>query len=379
MLIQLPEIRNNNRYLCLMVNRIPIQDLFRLKQHLPLIDVRSPLEFSKGHIPYAINIPLFSDQERAEVGTRYQQAGKDAALLVGLDYVGVKMSGFVKKLNAFSRGHTKEVILYCWRGGMRSASMAWLFSTAGYKVHLLEGGYKAFRTYIRAESGNGSQIIILGGMTGSGKTEVLHELKKQGEQIIDLEQLAHNKGSVFGYLGQLPQPTNEQFENDLYDEWSKLDKSKPVWLEDESRSIGAVGLPGPFFERMKENPMVLLNVLLEIRVERLVKEYAGFDKSALAHALVKIAQPLGGKAFAEATSAIGEGKFAQAIARVLEYYDKMYGKALLKFNNRVIHEIETNTGDANANAEKIMNFIGRTNDLRPSIPKAIGTLGKNDE
>lgn len=346
-----------------MVLPIKASEIIELKGKLPLIDVRSPLEFSRGHIPGAVNIPLFSDQERAEVGTRYQQAGKDAALLVGLDFVGVKMSGFVKKLNAISRGKAKEVSLYCWRGGMRSASMAWLFSTAGYKVHLLEGGYKAYRTYIRAEAGNGSPIIVLGGMTGSGKTEILYELRKYGEQIIDLEQLAHNKGSVFGYLGQFPQPTNEQFENDLYDEWSKLDNSRPVWLEDESRSIGAVGIPGPFFERMKLHPMVLLNVPLEARVDRLVKEYAGFDKSLLADALMKIAQPLGGQGFAEAVSAIIDGRFAPAITLVLGYYDKMYRKALHKFDNRTIFEIKTDTGDASANADKIMNFIGRIKDL----------------
>jgi tRNA 2-selenouridine synthase len=338
---------------------IPLKapEIFELKIRLPIIDVRSPLEFSRGHIPGAINIPLFSDQERAEVGTRYQKAGRDAAFLIGLDFVGVKMSGFVKKLNALCPGKEKEVAMYCWRGGMRSASMAWLFSTAGYKVHLLEGGYKAYRTYIRAESGKGVPVIVLGGMTGSGKTEILYELKKLGEQIIDLEQLAHNKGSVFGYLGQLPQPTNEQFENDLFDEWSKVDTSKPAWLEDESRSIGAVGLPGPFFERMKEYPMVLLNMPLEIRVDRLVNEYAGFNKSLLADALAKIAQPLGGMAFSEATLAISEGRFVQAITLVLSYYDKMYRKALLKFNNRIIYEIETNTGDARVNADLILKQI----------------------
>lgn len=343
-----------------MILPIKASEITEFKSKLPLIDVRSPLEFSRGHIPGAVNIPLFSDQERAEVGTRYQQAGKDAALLVGLDYVGVNMSGFVKKLNAISRGKAKEVSLYCWRGGMRSASMAWLFSTAGYKVHLLEGGYKAYRAYIRAEAGNGSPVIVLGGMTGSGKTEVLHELRKKGEQIIDLEQLAHNKGSVFGYLGQLPQPTNEQFENDLYEEWSKLDKSRPVWLEDESRSIGAVGIPGPFFEQMKLHPMVLLNVPLEARVDRLVKEYAGFDKSLLADALMKIAQPLGGKGFAEAVSAILDGRFAPAITLTLGYYDKMYRKALHKFDNRTIFEIETDSGDAKTNADLILKRM--TND-----------------
>lgn len=348
-----------------MVSCIPTQDLLRFKKHLPLIDVRSPLEFAQGHIPGAINIPLFSDQERAEVGTRYKQAGRDAALLIGLDFVGVKMSGFVKKLNAINRGNAKEVVLYCWRGGLRSASMSWLFSTAGYKVHLLEGGYKAYRAYIRAEAGIGAPMIVLGGMTGSGKTEILHELRNSGEQVIDLENLASNKGSVFGYLGQPGQPTNEQFENNLFDEWSKLDRSKPVWLEDESRSIGAVSLPGPFFEKMKQQPMVLIQVPMGKRVERLVVEYAGFDKCLLVEALMKIAQPMGGLALADAKKSIESGDFAPAIRLVLGYYDKMYSRALAKFNNRTICEINTNTGDAKANAERILKQIANEGILSP--------------
>lgn len=330
-------------------------EIILMKASIPLIDVRSPLEFAQGHIPGAINIPLFSDKERAEVGTRYQQAGRDAAFLIGLDFVGVKMSGFVKKVDSMCRGREKELAIYCWRGGMRSASMAWLFSTAGYKVHLLNGGYKAYRAFIRSESGKGAPMIVLGGMTGSGKTQILQSLKNLGEQVVDLENLACNKGSVFGYLGQEPQPTNEQFENNLFDYWMKLDPAKPVWLEDESRSIGAVGLPGPFFDQMKISPMLLLNVPAELRVERLVDEYAGFNKTLLTDALGKLAQPLGGKVYMEAVAAIDDENFPVAIALVLEYYDKTYRKALDKFKDRTIIEIDTVISDAHMNARRVLN------------------------
>ena len=340
-----------------MIQPVKANEIFSLKAEMVLVDVRSPAEFLQGHIPGAVNIPLFSDSERAEVGTRYKQAGKDAALLVGLDFVGIRMSDFVKKLHVLCRGNSRQVAVYCWRGGMRSASMAWLFSTAGYSVCLLEGGYKAYRAYIREEAGKGVPMIVLGGMTGSGKTEILRELKAKGEKVIDLEHLASNKGSVFGYLGQPDQPTNEQFENNLADAWLSPDNSGPVWIEDESRSIGAVSLPGPFFERMKHQPLVLLHVPVEKRVERLIAEYTGFEKSALTGALMKIAQPIGGQGVQEAAKSIGEGNFDPAIRLVLGYYDKMYIRALAKFNHRDIINIETTTGDAAANAALILKHI----------------------
>ncbi|KAF0202807.1 MAG: tRNA 2-selenouridine [Bacteroidetes bacterium] len=346
-----------------MVNSVTPSWFFNSQLSVPLIDVRSPSEFAQGHISGAVNIPLFSDTERAEIGTLYKNAGKEAALFLGLDRVGPNMSGFVKKLNAISRGKTREVVVYCWRGGMRSASMAWLFSTAGFQVHLIEGGYKNLRTYIRAESGKNTPMIVLGGMTGSGKTEILHELKKRGEQIIDLEDIAHNKGSVFGYLGQLPQPTNEQFENNLFAEWIKLDHTKRIWIEDESRSVGAVGLPAPFFDHMKKQPLILLNVTIEKRVERLVNEYAGFDKNLLLEALAKISQAMGGQGVTEAKKDIQDGDFAPAIKLVLEYYDKTYRKALEKFKSRKITEFDTHTGDAKENAEQILKLISGNNEL----------------
>ena len=340
-----------------MVNRIPASCYFEQHIILPVVDVRSPAEYEQGHIPGAINIPLFSNEERAIVGTLYKKAGKEAAIFKGLDFVGVKMSGFVKKLTSILHGKPRKVTIYCWRGGMRSASMAWLFSTTGFETFVIEGGYKACRTYIREQSGTGSPMIVLGGMTGSGKTEILHELQKTEQQIIDLEGLAHNKGSVFGYLGQSPQPSNEQFENDLFAEWLKLDPNKPVWVEDESRSIGAVGQPAPFFDRMKSAPLLMLDVPAEVRVERLVKEYAGFDNQLLLDALDKISQPMGGIGVAEAKTKIRENNYAPAIRLVLAYYDKTYQKGLTRYSKREVTEVKTETGSALLNAELLMKIV----------------------
>lgn len=339
-----------------MITKVPVSFLFENGSRPTLIDVRSPLEYAQGHIPGSVNLPLFSDDERAIVGTLYKQSGKEASLLKGLDFVGVKMSGFVKKLKTLISGKSKEVVIYCWRGGMRSASMGWLFDTAGFKTTVIEGGYKSYRAYIRQKSGTGIPMIVLGGMTGSGKTEILHELKKRGEQIIDLEGIAHNKGSVFGYLGQLPQPSNEQFENILFEEWSKLDPGKPVWVEDESRSIGTVSLSTPFFEAMKRAPMVMLNVPMEKRVERLVTEYACFDKELLLAAISRISAAMGGEGVKEAKNDIVQGNFYRAIGLTLEYYDKKYRKALIKFEDRNISSISSETSNSVENASLVLKW-----------------------
>ncbi|MBW6490250.1 MAG: tRNA 2-selenouridine(34) synthase MnmH [Lentimicrobium sp.] len=337
-----------------MIKRVSPSWLYENGCKSPIIDVRSPLEYAQGHIPGSFNIPLLSDDERAIVGKLYKQSGKEASLLKGLDFVGVKMSGFVKKLKSLIKGKSKDVVVYCWRGGMRSASMAWLFDTSGFNTTVIDGGYKSYRAYIRQKSGMSIPIIVLGGMTGSGKTEILHELKKKGEQVIDLEGLAHNKGSVFGYLGQLPQPTNEQFENNLFDEWSKLNPGKPVWIEDESRSIGTVSLPNPFFESMKQAPMVMLDISIEKRVERLIAEYAGFDKELLLSAISRISVAMGGEGVKEAKNNIISGDFTRAIYLTLGYYDKKYRKALTKFEGRKIIPIKSETNNSVANAEMLL-------------------------
>jgi tRNA 2-selenouridine synthase len=199
------------------VEKIHPADLWQHLTDRVLIDVRSPAEFARAHIPNAHSLPLFNDEERAKVGTMYKQMSPEAALLKGLEIVGPKMSGFVKK--AIKWSPDRKVIVHCWRGGKRSGSVAWLLKFAGFDVLTIEGGYKNYRQTVLQSFDNQllKNMIILGGKTGSGKTYILKELEKRGEQIIDLEGLANHKGSAFGWIGENQQPTTEHFENLLHD------------------------------------------------------------------------------------------------------------------------------------------------------------------
>ncbi len=199
---------------------IDSEKFLTLSQSQVIIDVRSPSEFEHGHITGAVNIPVFDDEERKKVGTLYKQAGKQPAIMAGFDFVGPKMSQIAKL--AQKAAPQKRVFIHCWRGGMRSSGIGWLLKTAGFEVSVLEGGYKTYRRFVRQKLGEEINLIVLGGKTGSGKSDILNELATFGEQIIDLEKIAHHKGSAFGDLGQEKQPSNEQFENNLYLELQKL-------------------------------------------------------------------------------------------------------------------------------------------------------------
>ncbi len=164
--------------------------------------------------------------------------------------LGQKMSGFIKQYRKLTS--SKAIIIHCWRGGFRSKSMAWLFETAGYKVYFLEGGYKAYRKYIRSQFEQDYKLLVLGGKTGSGKTDLLKAIERNGNQFLDIEGIAHHKGSAFGDIGQKAQPTNEQFENNLYHKWKDFDISKPIWIEDESRGLGTVSIPEPLYKKNQE-------------------------------------------------------------------------------------------------------------------------------
>ena len=298
---------------------------------MPLLDVRSPSEYSKGHIPNALNLPLFGDKERAEIGTIYRQKSKDLALLKGLDFAGSKMSWFVKQASSLAEGN--KVTLHCWRGGKRSASMATLLEFIGIETNVIEGGYKAYRKHLlNAFSNSLPKLIVIGGATGSGKTELLHELKRRGEQVIDLEGLAHHKGSAFGALGEHPQPTVEQFENNLFEVFRKIDAGKRVWVENESNSIGRVFIPSGFWDQLCKAFLIEIDVPFEKRVERLIKYYACFPKEQLMESLEKIRKRLGGLAVKNATAAYEAGDLASATGIALKYYDKAYNHATGKKN-----------------------------------------------
>lgn len=320
-----------------------------------ILDVRSPSEFAHGHIPGAHSFPLFTDDERAMVGTLYSKSGKESALFAGLDIVGAKMSAFVKK--AKSLASNKKVLVHCWRGGMRSASIAWLLDFSGFDVKLLEGGYKSYRANIRESFARPADIIILSGRTGSGKTDVLKELKSLGEQILDLEGLANHKGSVFGHIAQAEQPSNEQFENDLADIWRKQNLNKRIWIEDESQRIGKIIIPDTLFLSMKNAPFIKINIPFEYRVERLVKEYAGIDDESLIVDLIKLTDSLGTLAVKEMTVMITEKNYKLFASRILDYYDKRYDFGIGKKQTVLNYEINLVGKTTKEHANELIKLI----------------------
>ena len=269
------------------MDKIDPSELWQYLDNRVLIDVRSPAEYAHAHIPAAKSLPLFNDAERAKVGTAYKQISPENALIRGLEFVGPKMAGFVKKMIKWAP--ERKAIVQCWRGGKRSGSMAWFLRFAGFDVVTLAGGYKNYRNFVLQQFENQAlKIIILGGKTGSGKTFILKELEKQGEQIIDLEALANHKGSAFGWIGEQTQPSTEQFENNLYEIFKNIEPSRRVWVENESHSVGAVFIPQPFWNQMKAAPLVHIEVPFEARVEHLVEGYTATSKEDLIQSFQKI-------------------------------------------------------------------------------------------
>ena len=335
-----------------MINRIEIGEFILLARAYPVIDVRSEKEYLQGHIPGALNLPLFNNEERAVVGTLNKNSGREASVLKGLELAGPKLVDFVKQLNKIT--DQKQILVHCWRGGMRSESMAWLFQVAGYEVFVLEGGYKTYRRFIRERLSQPADIVVLGGLTGSGKTELLHLLGQMGEQVLDLEKLACHKGSVFGGFGQPGQPTNEQFENDIFADWGKIDPSRLVWIEDESRMIGNVSIPDPLFEQMNRTVMIKIETGREQRICRLVDEYAKVDKQELHSAILKISEKLGGTNTKTALAAIDASDFDTVAGLALSYYDKTYSHSVLKRENPKIHPVFVESNDPIKNATLIL-------------------------
>ena len=335
------------------LKKITASQIFQLEQNQVLLDVRTPAEYAQGHVPGALNLPLFSDEERAEVGTLYKQVSPERAFLRGLDIAGAKMSWYVRE--AMRLSPAKLVAVHCWRGGQRSGSLATLLSFAGFDVQVLEGGYKAYRHFVLEHfSLRKSRFVVLGGKTGSGKTEILKQLSAVGEQVIDLEKLANHKGSAFGALGEEPQPRVEQFENDLFAELENMDHQRRIWVENESRSIGRVFVPAGFFEQFKAAPIVLLEVPFEERIKHLVEGYAGFPQEELVDALVKITKRMGGNNVKDALEAFEAGRVADATAIALHYYDKTYSHSTGTGNFSQTVALEVEKLDATAIASQLI-------------------------
>ena len=328
------------------------KEFMNMSRSLPMVDVRSPGEFAEGHIPDAINIPIFNDQERAVVGIIYKNQGRLPAIEKGLEIVGPKMADFVRE--ALKIAVSGQLLVYCWRGGMRSESMAWLFERAEIKCSLLEGGYKSYRSYLLEQVGHIPNLIVIEGYTGSGKTEILQSLREMNEQVIDLEGLANHKGSVFGGIGQEPQPTTQQFQNKIFNEILNFDLSRRVWVEGESLTVGRVFLPDPFWNCMNSAHNVEIQVPQADRTNRLVTEYGSLPGELMENAINSIVKRLGDLRTKEILYDYNSGNLAAVADKLLEYYDQAYQYSRDKYKKRLT-EIVLPSGNATENAEIILN------------------------
>ena len=325
------------------IEKLHIDQFLELAKDHPVIDVRSPGEFLHAHIPGAANLALFNDEERKVVGTLYKQKSREEAIKAGLDFFGPKMRSVVEFAESITSKSTdnsepdnrnKTILVHCWRGGMRSGAIAWLLDLYGFKVYTLTGGYKSFRNHVLSIFNVPIPIHIVGGYTGSGKTEILKELEKHGQSILDLESLAKHKGSAFGNLNMPVQPSQEMFENLLAVNIMALNiGSGIVWVEDESQRIGQVNIPAGFWEQMRTSPVFFLDIPFEERLNHLVEEYGGLDKEKMMGAITRIQKRLGGVETKNALLFLEQNDMKACFRILLKYYDKYYIKALHNRDN----------------------------------------------
>jgi len=409
--------------------RVGLAEFLTLAKTHPVLDVRSPGEYLHAHIPGAQSFPLFSDEERKVVGTAYKQESKQVAIKIGLNYFGVKMVEMVERVEALfkelsltksgsNKSSSKEinpdsktnnqtspntessftskiVLVHCWRGGMRSAGVAWLLDLYGYQVYTLQGGYKAYRGWVLEQFEKEYPIQILGGYTGSGKTEVLKALAIKSECVIDLEGLAGHKGSTFGNMGLPTQPSQEMFENKLAQGLANecslathtetpsnsntifetnphegITKSSSesiatitnpppncIWMEDESQRIGTVIIPTVLYQKMREKKVFFLDIPFESRLDYICIHYGKFPKDQLINAIIRIKKKLGGLETKTAINSLVEDDVRESFRVLLQYYDKLYNKGLERNRENlssIVTRIEAPLVDDQANAALLL-------------------------
>jgi tRNA 2-selenouridine synthase len=342
-----------------LANRLALTEFIRQAEQLPVFDVRSPGEFNHAHIPGAQSLPLFTDEERAHVGTIYKQQGKQKAIKTGLTYFGPMMRAHIEAVEHHlkSINYTdKKILVHCWRGGMRSGGMGWLLELYGYEVGVLQGGYKAYRNWVLETFQQPRPFKVLGGYTGSAKTETLQALKKLDQQVIDLEALANHKGSAFGGIGQQPQPTQEQFENLLAQALNRLDDKTLIWIEDESQRIGKLNIPHALWNHLRQQPVFFLNIPFLQRLNFIVEQYGSLELQSLKDAVERIQKRFGPNETKITLQLLESGDISSAFEILLRYYDKNYLASMRKRNHweSLVHPIDLDDTDPQSNAQKLL-------------------------
>ncbi|MBF2018090.1 MAG: tRNA 2-selenouridine(34) synthase MnmH [Rivularia sp. T60_A2020_040] len=301
-----------------------------------IIDVRSSREFAEDRIPGAINLPVLNDAERAEVGTIYKQFSPFQARKIGAAIVSKNISKHLEEHFA-NKEKNYQPLIYCWRGGQRSASLAMVLSQIGWRVTLLEGGYKTYRNYVRQQLDllpGQLNYKILCGLTGSGKTHILRKMHQRGLQVLDLEALANHRGSLLGqkWLGESGfQPAQKFFESQLLQVLQKFNPDQTVWVESESTKIGEIHLPHSLWEKMKQSSCVEIRLPLDARVEYLLREYPHFvnNPEILKTKLEKLKYRCGWIKISQWYRMIDNQDWELFVKDMLEYhYDPTYHKSM---------------------------------------------------
>ena len=298
-----------------------------------VIDVRSPGEFADDHIPSAINLPVLNDAERARVGTLYKQVSSFEAKKVGAALVSRNIAQYLEGYLA-DKPKSYRPLVYCWRGGSRSGSLTHILQKIGFGAIQLDGGYKAYRRHVIAELAHlPAQLTyrVVSGPTGSGKSRLLQALAEEGAQVLDLEALAAHRGSLLGALPNQPQPSQKSFESAVWYTLTRFDPARPVFVESESKKIGALRVPDALIAAMRASPCVRLEVPLAARVQLLIEDYAHFlhDSSLINSQLSHLVALRGNDTVLAWQELANQQVWDELVAALLkQHYDPAYLRSL---------------------------------------------------
>lgn len=318
-------------------------ELLKRRDSLIFIDVRSPVEYKKEHIPGAVNIPVFSDEEREKIGIIYKNEGKRSASEEALKIVGPKLYDIYLKFEENSRKGFKMVV-YCARGGMRSSTVSSLFKELSLPTLKLSKGYKGYRNYINEKLPEliaPLRFVVLYGKTGSGKTKILKILKEKGHDVLDLEKYANHRGSLLGSIGLGEQNSQKYFESLLFEEVLSL-KNRTVFIEGESQRVGKIFLPQYLYAKIKKSEKIYIETGIEKRIEIIKEEYLkeGYDSREVVEAVKKLSRYIGAERTGELVRGIEKGSYDAVIGDLIEnYYDKVY-KTKNEMTQRVFYNID---------------------------------------